>query len=940
MTAVTKSVVPLLLLVFGHIYAYGQTPQKIDTIFLKTQLKQINAGINSPPDSTRKRIRNFLKNIESFRNDHKEHDKNLIDSLEDVSMTQLIHVYNMPGKVDSSRYYGKIVLKKTQSTLVKAMSNYYLGRIELENKNYDKSLVYYQDALQNYRTMGSNKGEVIILLNLSRLYQSTENFELSKKIDSTLKAKLERDEVPIYQKGNVLLNLANRHVAKGEFEESIKLLKTADLKELKQANFYSYSRFCFGLSYAYLNTKQLDSAYKYAQEAYSNPKFDLKRNIATKSILFGSIFVEKKDYAMAKKYIDEAKKHIKKYASTQDLKNLCSISIEVNTNLKNYTEVIEDYEEYIAINDSINKKLYNRKSEGLMYKLEKDNELIRLNEAGRVKDLLLKKDRQLYISIIITITVLLLIVAIFINYYRKKKSYQISLQLEKAQEIALIKNTFLENMAHEVRTPLTVILGYLGLSKKNTLKPKRVIDYANSAQKISHDLINSFNNFLTLLRADSKPEELSSTRGNISGCIKEMVLSFKGQAILKEQKLYYKTNMTQEVLVEYDFDSLKKIVSNLISNAIKYTNSNKSIFVSTILIENEIQIVVRDEGIGVEEEELDLIFNRFYQSKNHLTSGGFGIGLSLVSNLTKSLGGTIKIESKSGVGSIFYVHLPLELSNLPLYISEGNKDFQCLTDEESEATNLEESNLPRALIVDDNLNMISYLKELLSPMLSCDFAYDGLEGLNKAKAKEYDIIISDLRMPKMNGLQFKQELDKLEVYGEIPFIMLTASTSEYSERIKEQNGLSEYILKPFVGYEIKKRIGYLLENRIYTKKVKNLNGNSIDFNGNYSELLEKIRQIIVENLSNSEFKIKQLAQACGYGEKQLGRILKSKVGMTPVKLILEIRLLNSYDLIMKNKYKTLNEVIYAVGLNSRTYFNKVFKERFGIMPKELMEKLN
>jgi len=315
----------------------------------------------------------------------------------------------------------------------------------------------------------------------------------------------------------------------------------------------------------------------------------------------------------------------------------------------------------------------------------------------------------------------------------------------------------------------------------------------------------------------------------------------------------------------------------------------------------------------------------------------FGIGLSLVYELVKKLNGTIELESEKNVGSIFNIHLPLNLEHPTLFTNEKINVYQNISRPQTSVLKTD-NNLPKILIVDDNIEMIGYLKHLLEPMLDCTFAFDGLQALAFAKKKQYDLILSDLRMPLVDGYQLKSTLNKLENYQSIPFMVITASAEECIEHKNSELSIDDYLIKPFESIELITRITYHLEKNIYKKQVQNIGDENVTYNGAYSVFMEKINGIVLDNLNNNRFNIKDLAKLCGYSHKHFIQVVQEKTGLTPVKLILEIRLRKAYDLIVNDNYDNISEILYSVGLNSRSYFNKVFVKRFGLKPGELIKK--
>jgi CheY-like chemotaxis protein/AraC-like DNA-binding protein len=243
--------------------------------------------------------------------------------------------------------------------------------------------------------------------------------------------------------------------------------------------------------------------------------------------------------------------------------------------------------------------------------------------------------------------------------------------------------------------------------------------------------------------------------------------------------------------------------------------------------------------------------------------------------------------------------------------------------------------------VDDNLEMIAYLKEIFLDILECTFSFNGAEALEQVKEQDFDLIISDLRMPLLNGAEFKEALNKINEKKDIPFIMITAVFYNKLEDLKNNLNLNEYLEKPFTKDELLSRVQYILERTMNRKKIVNLesvNQTEVNFDSSSSELVEKIKESILSNLTNPEFNVTMLSKICGYEQKKLNQILKSKLGLSIVNIILEVRLLKAYEYIVKNRFSTINEVMYAVGINSRSYFSKKFEERFGLKVGQLRKK--
>ena len=590
------------------------------------------------------------------------------------------------------------------------------------------------------------------------------------------------------------------------------------------------------------------------------------------------------------------------------------------------------------------------KSEVDSYFIKFNKELQAMKQLADLKDAVITKNRTLYINttlfiVFISFSIIALLIAIYYisRTFRKKTEYENEIKILSEKTILESKQRFLENMSHEIRTPITSIMGYLKLLQENSINAEKRKKYTTKAYANTQKMITDLNSFLTLLRAEKgKLNSNKKTTLPFNQFMKEIIANYLPNIEIKKIHFYYKTNAKDSLNINYDFESLKIILNNLISNAIKYSNSNKNIYLNIYFSLEGIEISIRDEGFGIPEEEKEMIFTRFYQTKQNISTGGIGIGLALLAELVNKLNGLVRVESEINVGSIFYVNLPYELNNFTLHTNSLKKEFNLISIEKHSAEDTEETTTyPKVLIVDDNLEMIKYLKEIFLDTLECTFAFNGAEALAKIKEQTFDLIISDLRMPLLSGAEFKEALNKIDAQKEIPFIMITAVFYNKLENLKNTLNLNEYIEKPFSKDEILSRVQNILERTLNRKKILNLEPvtqDEVNFDSSSADLVEKIKECILSNLTNPEFNVTMLSKMCGYEQKKLNQILKSKLGLNLVNIILEVRLLKAYEYIVKSKFPTINEVMYAVGINSRSYFSKKFEERFGLKVGELRKK--
>lgn len=850
-------------------------------------------------------------------------------------LTQSVHETQM--QYDSLIYYNSYVKK------LAPVDKHILGKFEILSGRANQQLLNYAASVNNYRNAidyfkaskhpNSHLDEVIALSNLADLYIYTGSISNAEEMLSIIATKLS-------SVGPKNLKLATffYKIYKSDFltKTNKKKQALALLEEVKEKDILSnYNLFVYHLILAqsYLSNKMPDMALIYIHKLLKLKTFTILNTDEKqflKHSLLADAYLQKEDLKKTEYHINKLLK-MKAIDSFYEME-LAELYVLYYKKTKDFKKAFTYLEKINHKKDSINTANTKIVSDIVAYNIKRDTKITQLNKINELKIKAEKKSKQTVVVILILSS---LFCMLWIYFSRKKKRLKLELELEKSKEIIAAKNNFLENISHEIRTPITIISGYLSLIKEHTLEPQKIVNYSNNAILNTEKMLGSFNDFLTLFRLEKNVTYLQKTSTkNINSYIRELVVSFKANCELKHIDLFYKSNIAENSIIEFDYEVLKKMVYNLVSNAIKYSNTNTSIFVSSLLENNTLQIVVKDQGIGIDKKEQKAIFERFYQSKKHAVTDGFGIGLSLVFELVNKMNGTITLESEENVGSLFQITLPLHVNQYSLHIKEQQTDFEKLTENKTNY-NLTATNLPKALIVDDNLELISYLKELFSLTLDCTFASNGQEGLAFATKSNFDIIISDLRMPIMDGIEFKSEINKLEYYKETPFIMITATPFEALSDLKITLGFDDYIVKPFTKNEILIRVKSLLEKNIYRKKMFTIDADEINFESSYSDLAKKMNTVILKHLNNPEFDVKMLASECGYTQKQLYKIVQSKTGLTLVNIILEVRLLKAYELILKGVYTTMGEVMFAVGINSRAYFGKKFKERFGIKANEL-----
>lgn len=507
----------------------------------------------------------------------------------------------------------------------------------------------------------------------------------------------------------------------------------------------------------------------------------------------------------------------------------------------------------------------------------------------------------------------------FSFYVRRNKQ---KLQKQQKEELDQMKLSFFTNIGHELRTPLTLILTPLGSMLKKTtdgpLKMQLTGIYRNASE-----LLKLVNQLLDLRKIESKGETLQLGYCNIYEFIQRIVYYF--QELKTEKEFDFKFECSDKTIYAYvDKDKLQKIINNLLSNAFKFTPKGGSILIALEKSTDgsEIKIKVVDSGVGIPETDLPKIFDRFYQAANNYHNTGSGIGLHLAKEYALLHKGSIDVKSKIGNGSTFTISIPTNLYPEDL----------------TPVDHIKSKHPVKLLIIEDNAEFRNFLSNELSSKYQIFLASNGKEGLKKALAKQPDLVISDVMMPEMSGIEFCQKLKQDVQIAHIPVILLTAKSSDDAQIEGFEAGADAYVSKPFNLDILMLRINNLISlqqkrQSLFKKSVK-INPGSFTSTDVDEQLLNKILRCIEENMDNSSYSVEQLSKDLLMDRTGLYRKLMAIVGQTPTDFIRSVRLKKAAQLLEKGVPVT--EVVEKVGFvySSTGYFAKCFYDEFGVKPSQ------
>ena len=533
-------------------------------------------------------------------------------------------------------------------------------------------------------------------------------------------------------------------------------------------------------------------------------------------------------------------------------------------------------------------------------------------------------------------------------------------QAEDLKQLDKWKSRFFSNVTHELRTPLTLIIGPLKhlLIAENLDTPKARKTLAAIAQN-GDQLKELVEEILDLNRLDANKLKLNKEPVRLRNVIEKWVTNFEPEAENRNIDFKLEYNASTNLYLNIDTQKLERIVINLLSNAFKFTRNGDSISLSVSEETDQIKIEVKDTGLGIHEEDLANIFQRFYQSKytNRSSQGGLGIGLSLCDELAQLMEGKISVTSKLGFGSTFSLVFPKE--KVEGVMSFGNEEaYRKPVKIKKRKTIIGDKKRKNILLVEDNVQMQNFVLNILEPIANIQIANNGKEALQilHYKGTDVQLIITDVMMPEMDGFTLLEVLKMEKRWQMTPIVMLTARADIQDKISALRIGVDDYIVKPFESDELVARVQNLLtkidlrkepiegeQEEVLSKNTQKEPKAEYQIENEFEEVesadikwLKKVEQIAIENITSSNFNVTQFAYEVHLGERQLSRKLKKLTGMTPGNYLKEIRLQTARHLLENKAYSTVSEVAHHVGFSTPEYFSRIFKERFGKLPTEYL----
>ena len=513
---------------------------------------------------------------------------------------------------------------------------------------------------------------------------------------------------------------------------------------------------------------------------------------------------------------------------------------------------------------------------------------------------------------------------------------------EKETELFDLKQRFFTNISHEIRTPVTLILGALNQFQEKEVINKWQKEAVDVLRRNGDHLLHLVNELLDFRKLESSKVDLGVSETDFVEFTKEIYLSFKAQA--KESNLTYEFESTNDTIKAwFDASRMEKVIYNLLSNAFKYTESGDSIKVILDSNDTNAYLSVSDTGKGIAKSKLQKIFHRFYQTDHaSIDESGFGLGLSIAREVVELHSGQIYAVSQKGVGSTFSVKLLLGNDHFkPNEIRIGSISSQQDIDIEHQLVpqntpqEIGQTDSTSILIVEDNDGIRDYLHKLLKSNFVVSEAATGKQGLEIALKDIPDLIISDVMMPEMDGIQMTEKLKSDIRTSHIPIIILTARTSLIYKKEGFETGADDYITKPFNEVLLKTRINNLLKNRAMLRnKFKTdalIEPKELPISSPDEKFLSELIQLMEYNIEDGELKADFFAKELGMSHSVIYKKVKALTGQSLVEFVREFRLKRAAHLIRKHGSSVI-EACYKVGFSDRKYFGQIFKKKYGVSP--------
>ena len=901
--------------------------------YLYHEIRSVIPSLCEEKQTAKNTLLEFEKKIEYA--EQLDDKKYLIKSY--LNLGKLYSYQNDISKADSFALLGKKLAIKDNNWELLAHSYYLLGNINIDNqKNIRKSIQYFlmsdsicqkHNILNNERAVNLIElGNVFVALN--EIDKAENYYKQSKKINETLQ--LEEIDIQLH------LAFAEIDILRLDYPAAIEKINKAKSYFEKYGNLAYASENAIMLSYCYYKNLQYPEAFEsldYAKKVKTEIGDSMGILIVTNTQANYHFYWGKNPQAcfdLAK----EAKEMALKLGSLID-QELSLGLLHLSAAKLNEHQLAYSYKlEHEKIKDSIQGLGETSKAREIeeKYQSEKKEQKIIALETQKKLDDKEKANQQILLAGGIIISTLAGLFFFFLYRNRQKTNH-------KLKEMDSVKTKFFENISHEFRTPLTLIK--LPISRAIQTQQTLSEDQLNLIHNNTSRLQNLIEDLLSLSELDSGKMIVNKTEQD--PLLQARTLSSQFDSYAESKGITYSKSIeNNSILATYDKTVVDKVLVNLISNAIKYSDKGGEVNVSISIKNQLLEIKVTDTGGGISKENQEKIFDRFYQiGEKDESKQGSGIGLALVKKVLELNKGTISVISKENEGSTFISHLPLKkitpITDEKVIESNTNENFKTIENQDL----MEEivlSSKPSLLIAEDSLELLNYISDLFSEDFEIFTATNGIEGKELALKQVPDIVISDWMMPKMNGIEFLNEIKTNPVTSHIPFLLLTAKT-DVEDKIKGyETGADAYFSKPFNYEELKAQINNLIAQRkVLLEKFGDSTNENLEApmkNSRDIAFWENLKSHIKSNLAQpEELTSERVSESFSMSRMQLHRKLMALTGQGLGALVKNQKM-NYAAKLLKDPAMRVSDVCFEVGYSDNSAFARAFKQEIGLTPSQ------
>lgn len=860
------------------------------------------------------------------------------------------------GQLDTAVYYFEQSLeirKELKDTLALTESNLSMAVVQMGHGNYDKALEYSYEALE-YATHFKDTlliGESTYLIGTIKYY----NFQFEEAINDLETALFMFEAInEKFMITSAFIAIAGCQAELKDFEGAISNLE----KSLQIAEDFNYSShlalILSNLAHSYGSLEQYPKALDYGNRALKlQEELNIPTDILTSLQVIADIYLKMGNDDQAIAYSNRALTMVEDERDYHNLAIIHELAYQAYQSTGDYEKAFGHLNNYMMAMDSLynvekSTEIANLNSVHELKEQESENEVLRLNQ--ELDEATIQRQNYLIAGAILVIVILAILAMIVYrgSLQRRKMSThlatlndQLNASNEKLETLNEYRTRLFANINHDFRTPLTLIKGYTDqiLANKDNYLTQTAESNLKNLRKNTSMLTQMTSEINNLLLLEEGRLELKWSEIHLLPMLKLIIQMFDSRVVQEDKTLQLDAKIEDNLVLKADKLYFKKILFNLISNALKHTKNGDTISVEVSTNENEILLEVSDTGEGIDPAHLPYIFDRFYQvpDQPYARQEGFGIGLSLVKELVSLHGGQISVESNIGQGTKFSVNLPLNPDQVIVEESDDSIENSILMElsdlpEPSQNTYFTGQKENTVLIVDDHEEIRSYIGSILNQDHNLIFAGHGQQALEVLGKKKVDLIITDLMMPWLDGFELIEQLSKDESLQNIPVLVVSARTSEIDKQKVLKAGVNDFITKPFDADDLRKRVTNRIKDKANIKSnAWQIIASDKDLTSNVEQsILRKIHQLIIDRIDDPNLTVEDVAHEINASRSKTFRLIKELTNQTPKAYIKDIRLTYVHELIKNRKIKNASEGARAVGMLNPTEFRHQYESKFGM----------